>query len=501
MLRRTFLVLLLTASARAHVGSPDIYLDAQAGPYKLFITVRPPAVIPGVAELEVRAADPDVRQIRAVPVPLNKVAARFAPVPDQLKQPAQDRQFFVGSLWMMATGSWQIRLQVDGDRGTGRVGIPIPAVALRTKPMSAGLGWGLGSLAVLLVAGLVLLVGASVREAQLAPGLAPDARAKRQARRAMLVSFAITVGLIGLGRWWWSAAEAGFRQKIYKPLAMSAILSPSGILDLRLDNPDWMKVPRPNGGQEGSVLFTRVTDDLVPDHEHLMHLYAIRQPGMDVVYHLHPEMTGTARFRLPLPKMAAGSYKLYADVVHANGFAETMLAEVRVPPGLPGRPLEGDDATGAAPAWSESSGPTRFTLPDGYVMQWLRPEGTLHAKVGMPFRFRLLDQKGRPASAMQLYMGMPAHAAFVKTDGSTFAHVHTNGSVPMASYMMAQGQLPESRVSTAGMSMPGMHMEESAVPNEVTFPYGFPASGKYRIFVQMKRAGQVQTGIFDADVR
>ena len=33
---------------------------------------------------------------------------------------------------------------------------------------------------------------------------------------------------------------------------------------------------------------------------------------------------------------------------------------------------------------------------------------------------------------------------------------------------------------------------------EISFPYGFPKPGNYRLFVQIKRAGKVATGIFDA---
>ena len=88
---------------------------------------------------------------------------------------------------------------------------------------------------------------------------------------------------------------------------------------------------------------------------------------------------------------------------------------------------------------------------------------------------------------MSLYMGMLGHAAFVQTDGTVFAHIHPNGSASMAAMMLA------------GMDHPAMQMEAS-IPNEVSFPYGFPSSGRYRIIVQMKHGGTVETGVFDAGV-
>ncbi|PYP35456.1 MAG: hypothetical protein DMD48_14260, partial [Gemmatimonadetes bacterium] len=39
--------LALQPSVAAHVGSPDVFLDGLAGPYRLFVTVRPPYAIPG----------------------------------------------------------------------------------------------------------------------------------------------------------------------------------------------------------------------------------------------------------------------------------------------------------------------------------------------------------------------------------------------------------------------------------------------------------------------
>ena len=74
--RLGILALLATAlPVAAHVGSPDVYLEGRAGPYQLFVTVRPPSVIPGVAELEVRSESKGVRELRAVPLPISSVGA------------------------------------------------------------------------------------------------------------------------------------------------------------------------------------------------------------------------------------------------------------------------------------------------------------------------------------------------------------------------------------------------------------------------------------------
>ena len=49
-----FVLALLGAPARAdaHVGSPDVFYEGDAGPYHLDVTIRVPQVIPGVATME-----------------------------------------------------------------------------------------------------------------------------------------------------------------------------------------------------------------------------------------------------------------------------------------------------------------------------------------------------------------------------------------------------------------------------------------------------------------
>lgn len=509
---------MIAVAAQAHVGSPDVYLDGKAGPYQLFVTVRPPQVIPGVATLEIRSESAGVHEIRAVPVPIAGPGAKFAPVPDSLRRSKDDPQFFAGSLWIMAPGSWQVRISARGDKGDGSVSIPVAAAALRTKRMQAGIGTVLGLLGVFLVGGMVAIVGASVRETKLRPGLEPAVAAQKKGRIAMCIAALVLFAVLWLGNAWWNGEAKTYRQTVYRPTQMSAALDGNGTLNLQLIDSGWLAPPPAANGRQrrfSFLLFRHDLDDLVPDHDHLMHLYAIREPGLDAVYHLHPEETGPGIFRLQLPAIQLGTYRLYADIVHANGFPETPVTQMTIPAGLPQRPLTGDDASATTTDWMHSSPSNSFTLPDGYRMEWIRDDKPLRAREGMSFRFRLVDQRGNAPKDMQLYMGMLGHAAFVKTDGTVFAHIHPMGTASMAAMSLAQGGAATQAGSgdmhgpyKKGMDMndmnmsdmPGMDMSSSSLPSEVSFPYGFPTPGRYRIFVQMKHGRTVETGVFDASV-
>src|SRR5215472_1228034 len=146
-----------------HVGSPDVFYEGNAGPYRLLVTIRPPAVIPGVAEVEVRSTSPDVREVRIVPLRLQGPGAQFAPTPDIARRSPEDPQFYTGSLWMMGFGSWQVRVQAEGVQGKGDLSVPVPALATRSSTMQKGLGAGLFVLMSVLVIGIVSIVGAGVR--------------------------------------------------------------------------------------------------------------------------------------------------------------------------------------------------------------------------------------------------------------------------------------------------------------------------------------------------
>jgi hypothetical protein len=137
-------------------------------------------------------------------------------------------------------------------------------------------------------------------------------------------------------------------------------------------------------------------------------------------------------------------------------------------------------------------------------MLWERP-AELSANTAYAFRFRLVDTAGQPAADTRPYLGMAGHAAFVKTDGTVFAHTHPEGSAAMQALMLANGGSAEmgGMDRTDPPSSGGSNAAATAehIPPTVEFPYGFPSPGRYRIFIQMKHANTVETGVFDAEVR
>lgn len=468
-------------AARAHVGSPDVFYEGKAGPYALYVTVRPPEVIPGVADLQIRAADRDLDRLRVVPLPLSGDGAVLAPTPDVATRDAEDPQTFSAHLWMMTPGSWQVRILVDGRRGSGELAVPVPTLPQRTAGMQAALGVALLAGLLILLAGLVSIVGASSGEAQLPPGAALTGAVLRQKRRAQ----AVAAVLLGLAVWggarWWQEEAARVAQNVYRPLRMDARVD-GATLTLQLASSGW---------QEQRL------DDLLPDHEHLMHLFMVHEPELEQVFHLHPSERAAGVFTIELPAAPAGRYRLFADVVHATGVPETLVAELTLPAALAGAPLAGDDAAGGGPPLrSADPARTRSPLSAGAQMIWQRGPEPLSARTASLFRFRVETASGQPASDLQLYMGMLGHAAFIKRDGSVFAHVHPSGSVPMATLGLVAGADPGEQ-RTGGHA--GHHLT-GALPAEVSFPYGFPGPGDYRIFVQIKRSGLIETGVFDAHV-
>jgi hypothetical protein len=483
--RLALLTLIAAATtAFAHVGSPDVYLEGDAGPYRLLISVSPPPMIPGVAEVRISVASGVVSSLTVTPVYVNGKDQGLPPTPDLLQSSPGDPHWFSGKIWLMESGAWDLRVEVAGPQGIGKLAIPIPAYARRTLPMQRGLGSLLFGLMVLLAAGLVAIAGAAAREGVLPPAVTPSLRNIRLSRIAMVVAAGLVVTILALGNWWWNSQAADLKRTMLYNAPPLEVSLESGRLTLKMGEDFWHQTRK----QEWSM-------SLVPDHGHLMHLFLLRSPSMDRFYHLHPEQVGQGLFAAKLPPIPSGTYKVFADIVRGTGFPETMVSEINLPE-ISGQPFSGDDSGAVASAFAPSDRPaTVSTLPDGSRMIWEQEGTPLNTASLSWFRFRIVDLQGQPVAGLEPYMGMAGHAEFVRSDFSVFAHIHPMGSVPMASLMIAQ--------QDAGLPMDhdSMNRGSDSLPFEVSFPYGFPQPGNYRLFVQIKRNGLVETGVFDAHVR
>jgi len=483
--------LLVAAEAlSAHVGSPDVYYEGDAGPYHLFVTVRMPQVIPGVAEINVRAQSGDVHTIQIVPMRLTGPGSNLPPTPDRVAASKDDPQFFASSVWLMESGALQVRITADGTKGTGELSVPVASFAQRTLPMPKSLGGGLFLLMLLLVVGAISIAAAGAREASLEPGQTPGPANLRRSRIAMAVAVVLVLGLLYVGKTWWAIEDSGYQQRInfYKPPRAEMTLENGNrlVIKARGDDPRWSQ--RINMGR------------VIPDHNHLMHLFLIALPGMERMWHLHPERLEEGAFAEDLPAMPAGQYQVFADVVDERGFPWTLVGTIELPQVNDGKPLAGDDSSWSGATLATTTGSDTFQLPDGTRIVWERASAPLKSNVAMDFKFIVEDKDGNPVRDLEPYMGMACHAEFVRSDFTVFAHVHPSGSVPMASLELAQaGLMTAAAAMPAGMVMNGT-TPSGPLPAVVGFPYGFPQPGDYRIFLQIKRAGQVETGVFDAQV-
>ena len=491
LLRCVSVLLLLPLAGTAHVNSPDVYFDGYAGPYHLLVTLRPPAVVPGVAQVQIRSVGSDVSEIKILPLRMIGVGAKMAPLPDPAKRSADDPQLFSGSLWIMVRGSWKVQIQVTGQKGTAQLDVPLPAVSTSSQPMHAGLGILLAFLGLALAAGLIGIIFAATRDAALNANEVPAPTQMRRGRIGLAIAAAIVLAAFILGNQWWGSEASANDRLNYRLPNMTPSLTAESLLRLHLDNPNEAEPTRFRTEQPDRIRL----DDLIPDHGHLMHLFIVRMPDMKAFWHLHPDQTQPGDFAVNLPIMPEGQYKLYADIVHHTGFPETQVATVNLP-SVTGEALNGDDAG----SLDLSPADKVAQLSGGYRMVWESdvppgPNGERRAipklKASQPywFRFRVEDKDGKPAADLEPYMGMAAHAVFLSTDGNVFAHVHPAGSVSMAAVNLAEG-----RSAKAGME----NMDHAAPSAEVSFPYGFPKPGDYRIFVQIKRAGKIETGEFVA---
>jgi hypothetical protein len=494
-LLRIVFILVASTLAVAHVGNPDVYYEGDAGPYHLFVTIRLPKAIPGAGEIEVRSASPDVQTVQAVLLRLTGPGSTLPPAPNVAQRSKDDAQFFASNLWFLESGALQVRIEVEGSKGKAELSVPVASFASQLLSMDRRLRGIFAFFFVLLTLSVVPIAGAVVREGSVAPGVAPSRSNRLLSRIVMVIALVVAVIVLQLNRSWWNAEAATYERSVdlLKPPRAETILVNGNHLVIRPASR--LVFPR-RTGKDREIRMS----ELIPDHGHIMHLFLIASPGMQRMWHLHPDRADADSFAINLPAIPPGQYQVFADILDKTGFPWTLVGKIDLPQ-INGPALVGDDsAWTGAPLASPSSDTNVAQLPDGARMVWERG-ASIKANAPAGLNFRVEAKDGTPVRDLEPYMGMAAHAEVACSDLSVFAHIHPAGTIPMAALALTQaGNTTQLPASASGMMMPMPHTLSSLAPN-FSFAYGFPHPGDYRIFVQIKRSGQVQTAAFNARVQ
>jgi hypothetical protein len=189
----------------------------------------------------------------------------------------------------------------------------------------------------------------------------------------------------------------------------------------------------------------RAVRDFDVEHTKRMHLIVARR-DLTGFQHLHPTMAADGTWSAPLRLSDAGSYRVFADFSHDDK-PVTLADDLRVngPASLQALPLPTTTAVSAG----------------GYEVRV--DAGAARAGQGSELRFAV-SKDGRPVHT-EPYLGAGGHLVALRDGDLAFLHVHPNED-----------------------------------DEKIGFEATFPTAGAYRLFLQFKVNGAVQTVAFTEEV-
>ena len=516
-------------------------MQGKAGPYDIMVNVEPPDVIPGVAKVTVYVQGENLSTVKARAI-YYRTGDEGAPKPDELKPVGDQPGQFAGEVWMMVAGSSSVQLLLEGDKGPGELVVPVVAASTAVRDMPRSTGYMLAGLGLFLVFLMMTIIGLSVSDGLTPKGEAVSGRRLRNRRIGFTVGLLACVGILYGGNAWWQSWAEKYNRFRYAPMQATStveVREETCHLNFVIDTA--------NNQRASSLSF------VVPDHGKMMHMFLMRIPAMDAFAHLHPQRIDSTTYTSILPSLPKGRYLLFADIVYLSGYTETIKDTLFIEDDIADhhRRLDKDDAYAfALPANLVDAAPppgeeenfficgkpgTGVKLKDGSTMVWEgQKDEAMYAGRLYNLQFAVYDPAGQ-AALLDPYLGMGGHAAIIRNDGNVYIHMHPSGTANMAAVNVFKSRLADTtrlkmypddskafrdsvdrwmqylyslpdatRDSLLLTDMPFEHntsnemqMDGEVHSNMLQFPYVFPAAGQYRIWVQVKRNGQVLTAAFD----
>lgn len=489
-MRRRLLPLALFLALTAHVGSPNVVYDGDAGPYGVRVVVRPPMVVPGRAEVIVQLTSSDTAHVSIRPV-FWRVGTAGSPAGDDAPRIAGPDNVYTGQIWLMSRGSYSVYVTVTGARGSGTAIVPVTSFATGRLGMSKPLAAILVVLGGVLFVGLVTIVRAATGEALLEPGAPASDATRRRGRIATVIAAPVLALLVLGGARWWSVVDGDYERTMYRPPAVDVDVETAGAS------------PRLSLRVHDTAAFHAIFAPVIPDHGKMMHLFVVGANDHQRFGHFHPDETDSLRFETTLVGLPAGRYRLFGDIVLANGLSQTVTSTLDWPGDSSRVVADADDAIWLADG-SDVGGVDRPVVLDGGLrVVWAGGKEPLEARRLVDLRFDVRDAGGHIAG-LAPYLGMSAHAVVLSADGSVFIHLHPMGTVSTSAQ---ETFVARDRGDTTATGRP--RLASTATPmamsmdGRLDFPYEFPKAGRYRVWVQIRPVADasVRTAAFDLDVR
>lgn len=225
-------------------------------------------------------------------------------------------------------------------------------------------------------------------------------------------------------------------------------------------------------GDRGELRFS-ITDgdgDTVTEfdetHERRMHLIVVRRDGSGF-RHLHPEMDDAGTWTAATAFQEAGVYRVFADF-SANGNSRTLATDLFVSGGhFEARPFPE---------------PSLRYETNGYQVTLDAEDAAAGESASLSFG---VEKDGQPVEDLGPYLGAKGHLVALREGDLAFLHVHPEE---------ADGEHSHGSPSAASD-------HDDSAAEEIAFGASFPTPGRYRLYLQFKHQGVVQTAEFTVSVR
>jgi hypothetical protein len=205
-----------------------------------------------------------------------------------------------------------------------------------------------------------------------------------------------------------------------------------------------------------------VVRDFAVVHEKRYHLFVISQ-DLEHYDHVHPSQDDDGSWVAEVMLPREGQYKVYSDFMPSGGAPQVIAVPLVI----------GNHAT---------DGPSRIAalVPDRVLRKAVGnmsvtldlPEGGLVAGRNETLVYHMIDARtGASVTDIEPYLGAWGHTVVMSEDTHQFVHAHPVET--MAADDGAAGGGPT-----------------------LTFKAIFPTPGRYRVWTQMKRGGELSTAVF-----